>query len=876
MPTITPRLDISNRRRGGWWWLPRLALAGLGAGLTAAAMAAVFVYTALAHDLPRLDRFDTMAGVGVTRFEAADGSLVGERYTERRLALAWEDMPRPLILAFLAAEDARFFEHSGLDFRGIVRAMVTNVFAGGVKEGASTITQQLAKILVGADRNWSRKVKEAILARRMEDIYSKPQILAWYINVIFFGHRSYGVQAAAQNYFRKNAWELTLGEMALLAACAQSPSRVNPALDLPGTKSRAAHILDNMVELGWATADEAKAAKAETFIVYPLRDLWGDQTPDFTEAVRRLGPTWNDGERNFLERGLTIRMAVDPAAQRVAHDTLDEALVGLQKKQGYPGPLAKDLTREAFFAKNAKWVAKVQTETGLVREGARVLGRVAAVDDKTAKIELTEGLSGSLELKASAWATGWTIFPMGVDKDGKPARDTSKRVSFNGKLTSLDDAITVGDIVMLRVLAPPPPPKPKKPAKPKKGDKKTEVKDPEPVVEAKVDPKTNMAFALEPVPMMQGAVVSTPLAAGGIDALATGWDFDRSEIDRSLSVRPTGSTMKPLAYALAYDRGLPPSEPVFYEVTRNKEKVSVQSNPWQGLIESSNPVSEYVFGSVLKRVAAGDWQRWGESLGLMPCVDNPNKAGEPPVCPLKAFADGDTVNYVAEVKGASQRPRGMLSAFATFAREGRRPRLDLVRKVVDRDGRVLERNYAPVDPWADVEDAFIALYDRAAAPERPVISPTTAYLIARNLAEAVKKGTGEKASAIGREAAGKTGTQDYDVWFSGFTADRAATLWIGPDDNERTIGPSTSSNLFYGSDVAAAWADFMRAVDRVGKGDKRARIAEVVPGDIVVVTIDPPTGLVARDPASGVAIPHRKGTEPTELVPEPIVDDTGF
>ncbi len=869
-----PRLTIDNRRRGGWWWLPRLAVAGLGAGITAAAMAAVLVYTALAHDLPRLDRFDTMAGVGVTRFEAADGSLVGERYTERRLALSWEEMPRPLILSFLAAEDARFFEHSGLDFRGIVRAMVANFFAGGVKEGASTITQQLAKILVGSDRKWSRKVKEAILARRMEDIYSKPQILEWYINVIYFGHRSYGVQAAAQNYFRKNAWELTLGEMALLAGCAQSPSRVNPALDLPGSKARAAHILDNMVKLGWATAEEAKAAKAETFIVYPLRDLWGDQTPDFTEAVRRLGPSWSDGERDFLERGLTIRMAVDPAAQRVAHDTLDEALVGLQKKQGYPGPLAKDMTREAFFAKNAKWVAKVQTETGLVREGARVLGRVAAVDDKTAKIELTEGLSGSLELKASAWATGWTIFPMGVDKKGKPMRVTSKRVSFNGKLTSLDNAITVGDIVMLRVLAPPPPPKPKKPAKPKKGDKKTEVKVPEPVVEAKVDPKTSMAFALEPVPMMGGAVVSTPLGAGGIDALATGWDFDRSEIDRSLSVRPTGSTMKPLAYALAYDRGLPPSHLVHYVEIKDKVRIPRKSLAWQGLIASNNPVSEEVFGIALRRVARGDWQRWGETLGLMPCVPNPDPK-EDPKCLLQAFANGDKIEFVGEVKGASQRPRGMLSAFATFAREGRRPRLDLVRKVVDRDGRVLERNYAPVDPWADVEDAFIALYDRAAAPERPVISPTTAYLITRNLAEAVKSGTGEKASTVGREAAGKTGTQDYDVWFTGFTGDRAATLWIGADDNERTIGPSTDSNLFYGSDVAAAWARFMRGVDKVGKGDKRPGVAAVVPPDVSVIMIDNETGLALRDPTTGVPIPHRKGTEP-ELVPEPVVDDTNF
>lgn len=856
-----PRLSIANRRNGGWWrHLLRVAGAGLGLGITSAAMAAVLVYTALAHDLPRLDAFDKMAGVGVTRFEAADGSLVGERYTERRLALAWEDLPRPLILAFLAAEDERFFEHSGIDFRGIVRAMVTNLFAGDVKEGASTITQQLAKILVGSDRNWSRKVKEAILARRMEDLYSKEQILAWYINVIYYGHHSYGVQAAAQNYFRKNVWDLTLAEMAALASCAQSPSRVNPALDLAGTKSRAGHVLENMVELGWATAEEAKAAKAEMYKVYPLRDLWGEQVPDFTEAVRRLGPRWNDGDRTFLERGLTIRMAVDPAAQRAAHEALDGALVDLQKKQGYPGPLGRALTeaeRDAFFAKNAKWIARASDKKlGLPQVDARVLGRVAEVSEKSARIDLSPALSGSLDLKASTWATAWTTFPRNAD--GK--LDSSGKVSFGGKLSSLNNALAVGDIVLVRVVAPPPPPKPKpaKAPKPSKTDKKKgesapEEKKEEVVVAAPVvDPARNLLFELEPVPMMEGALLSTPLAGGGIDALATGWDFDRSEVDRTLALRQTGSIIKPIVYAKAYDLGLPPSALISgapfreggYNPTGARAKEDLLA--WVALAESENAVSLRVHQHVQDRVSPEEWKTWGERLGL------PR--------PL----EGNT----SEVLGMDQTARGMLNAFATFARAGRSPTLPLVRKVVDKDGLVLERNYAPTDPWAHTADAFIALYDAAQTVVVPAISPTTSYLISENLVAAVKTGTGQKAKNLGREAAGKTGTLAYDVWFAGFTGQRAAVAWIGADRRERTLGPSERDNKVYGASAALPmWVSFMKAVDRVAKGETRPGVADVVPPDVINVAIDPATGLVASK--DGMTIPHRRGTEPTEMAPEP-------
>ena len=201
-------VTILNPRAGGPLAVVfRAALAALIFGVLSAAVGITVLYTAFASELPRLDDFDALIRPGVTRFEASDGQLVGEWYQQRRIALPWSDLPQGLILAFLAAEDARFFEHRGVDFRGVLRAMVENLRAGGIKQGASTITQQLAKTLVGNEKSYSRKVREAILARRIEDLYTKQQILTWYLNAIYLGHGSYGVQAAAQNYFRKDVAE---------------------------------------------------------------------------------------------------------------------------------------------------------------------------------------------------------------------------------------------------------------------------------------------------------------------------------------------------------------------------------------------------------------------------------------------------------------------------------------------------------------------------------------------------------------------------------------------------------------------------------------------------------------------------------------------
>ncbi len=851
-PSPTALVEVVNPRRGG---LPGAILRGFVASLILAVLlvglAGFWTYAFFARDLPRLDTFDRLERSTVSRFMAADGTLVGEWSDERRLALRWEEVPSDLVLAFLAAEDARFFAHTGIDLVGIFRAMVTNLRAGGIKEGASTITQQLAKTLVGDEKSLTRKAREAILARRMEDLYTKKQILSWYLNAIFLGHGSYGVQAASQNYFRKNVWQLELAEMAMIAGLPQSPSRVNPVVDMPAAKKRMAHILGNMRQRGWITEEEEAEALAYEFTIYPRADLLGDHVPFYTETVRRQVVQTFDGATrggpSWLEQGLTVHMAVEPALQRVAEQALRGTLEGLAKKQGYPGPLGT-MGRDKFFVRNQPWVSQTRIEPGV-----RLLGRVAEVDGKQAKVELSPHVRGTLTSKGASWAGKYSEYPVD-DKTGE--RKIRGSVSFWAKLGSMEKTFAPGDVVLVEITKVPglraEDGKKKTKAKKKKGeDEGTEEPAAEETAEAK-DPSpealTQLEFELVPVPLMEGAVVSFPTHSGGMDVMVGGWDFDRSQVNRVYALRQTGSTMKPIVYAKAYDMGLPPST-VFSGAPFHYDDGHTQYNPtgarvvpdmsaWDALTKSENSVSLRVFEWVLRNTSLADYKAWGQRLGL--------------THPLQG--------NISEVLGGDQTPFGMAHAFGVFARRGYGPRMHTVRKVVDRAGNVLHRNIGPLDPYATFPEAIVALWETNLRPEQPRINPSTAFLATANLAEAVQRGTGTRAKAVDHQAAGKTGTLPFDVWFNGWTWHRHTLVWVGADRRERVLGRSYEVNKVYGGDTALpAWVEFMKQVD-VGRA-KRA-LLERPPGEVNYTRIDPATGL--RAVGGGAMIPHRAGTEPSE------------
>ncbi|MEZ4267270.1 MAG: transglycosylase domain-containing protein [Myxococcota bacterium] len=808
---------MNPRRPGGVLGVLLRSLFALALwGGLAASVLVLGVYAHYARDLPRLDGFDDLSSAGVTTFTSADGQVVGEWYQERRIQMRWDQLPRQLVLAVLAAEDARYFSHSGVDFKGVVRAMITNLKAGDVREGASTITQQLAKAIVGADKSYVRKIREAILARRMEDLYTKQQILTWYLNAGFLGHGSYGVQAAAQNYFRKDLWDLDLAEHAMIAGSFQSPGRVNAAVNLPAARQRMGHVLAQMQRRGWITTDEANAALKKQLVVYPMRDPLGDHVPEYAEAVRRdIVQRYGSADKSWLDLGLRVSLAVDPVVQRMASKTLGEALEDIARKQGYPGPLAR-MERAAFFER----VHGQLPAAGPV-EGVRYLGRVAEVKAKEATVELGPDANGTLSLGRTRWAVPYTELPL----TAKGGRDRSKNVSFEGKIDALTKALAPGDVVWVEVL-----------------------------------PAKDGANALDliPIPRMEGAIISHMQVAGGVDAMVGAWDFDRSQVDRTHAIRQTGSTMKPIVYAKAYDSGLPPSA-LFsgapfreggYNPTgaRSKDDMIV----WNALVKSENSVSLRVLQDVLKRSGLASYQEWGRKLGLGRTLEG----------------------HTSEVLGADQTPFDMAHAFGVFALRGMAPQMNTIRKVVDSEGRVLERHISPLDAWSTTSEAVTAVWEGVVRPRQRVIEASTAYIITANLNEAVTRGTGKHAKLEGLEVAGKTGTLPYDVWFDGYTDTRTAVVWIGADLRERPVGRSEKSNKIYGGDAAApAWQAFM---DAVRPSRNYGSLVQKPPADVVWLQVDAATGLLGCD-GKGQRVPHKKGTEPADCAinaqsPENVLD----
>ncbi len=806
-----PTIELSNRRRGG---LPgtvarAVVVVGVWLGLAGGAAGGVaYVHYARGITPAVVRSFGDEGPTAATRFTAADGQVVGEWALERRVEVPWEALPQRLILAFLAAEDARFFAHGALDLRGIARAALANLASGRITGGGSTITQQLAKRLVGPRKSLARKAREAILARRLEDLYSKVEILTMYLNSVYLGHHSDGVQAAAQNYFHKDVSELTLGECALLAGLPQQPSRANPVRNPQAARRRQAYVLGQMVRWGWASEAEAQAAKDEPWTLYPRADLLGDHLPAYVEPVREEIATRYGAEGDpqaWLRRGLQVSLQVEPGHQAVARGALAAALEDLARKQGFAGALGT-LDRATFFARNARWLPRDAPPA----PGARLVGRVARVTKRAAAVELGEGLAGTIPLARTRWAGPYTEQPRGL----RGKRRRRAKASFKPRLGDMRDALKPGDVVLV------------------------DVRGGEPGA---------LDLDLVPVPLMGGALLSTPLGAGGLDAAVGTWDFDRSQVDRTRALRQTGSVMKPIVYSLAYDLGLPPSA-LFsgapfragkYNPTgrRTKDDMLV----WDALVRSENSVSLRVLQYVLGHTSLATYRGWGERLGL--------------ARPLQ----GNT----AEVLGGDQTPESILGAYTVFATRGLAPRLPRIRKVVDAQGRVLERHITPVDPHANAGDTIRAVWDAALHPRARRVDEKTAYLMEANLVDVVRRGTARRARKLGVSAAGKTGTLPYDVWFVGFTSNRAALVWLGADRRRRTLGPSEAHNVIHGGDAALpAWLAYMQAVDR----DVPAReLDKRVPRGVAHYRVDPETGLLAR--SGGRVIPHLEGTQPKAFAP---------
>ena len=351
-------------------WARRLSWTIYGLFFTAflgAAAAGGYIYYHFLSDLPDFTSIKEFRPAVVTQIFARDGQRIGEFYSEKRIEVPYSRLPRHLVLAFVAAEDSRFFEHPGVDLSGIARAFFRNLEAGHVVEGGSTITQQVVKrILLTSEKSFARKIREAVLAYRIDNYLSKEEILHIYLNHIFLGHGAYGVEAAAQEYFSKHVENLNLAEASILAGIPKAPSRYDPYVNPQRAKERQAYVLRRMAEVGFISKADEEAALQQPIKLKPYRPEWIKECGYFNEHVRTLLED-RFGKDSVYNMGLKVYTTADVELHKVAQDAIDEGIDGLIKRNGYHGPLRHLAGKElkTYQTKQIKYYNKYPPRKGL-------------------------------------------------------------------------------------------------------------------------------------------------------------------------------------------------------------------------------------------------------------------------------------------------------------------------------------------------------------------------------------------------------------------------------------------------------------------------------------------------------------------------------
>jgi len=721
--------------------------AAVAVGLIGLIVAVVYV-ARVSQDLPDYSQLAEYEPPITSRVHAGDGRLIAEFARERRVFVPIDRIPPTLSNAFLAAEDANFYEHSGLDFRGILRATINNI--GNVLrddrlEGASTITQQVAKnFLLSSDQRLERKVREMILARRIERAFEKDQILELYLNEIYFGRRSYGVAAAAMNYFGKSLDELTLSESAFLAAVVNGPARFHPTRHPERTLDRRNWVLSRMAVEGFITQEEAEAAAQEPMLV--IERFSGQEyvaAEYFVEEARRqLFDTY--GEEQLYNGGLSIRTTLDTGLQLAATNALRSGLESYDRRHGYRGALG-DVDADGGWADrlaefeaprdlNEGWMLAVileVTETN-VRIGYLVPpedeeGEVIDVesqDDPDAESgpEPAEGLIALSELE---WA-----------------RQSLADGLMGPTINRPSDVLSVGNVILTEELLD--------------------------------DDGASTGFGLRQVPAVNGGLLALDPHTGRVLAMAGGYSFQQSQFNRTTQARrQPGSSFKPFVYAAALDNGYTPVSMVldapfvasggpdlrFYRPQNYSERFYGMSTLRLGLELSRNVMTV----------------RLAQEMGMEPISDYGERFG--------IYDDLEPVLAMSLGAGETTLWR-LVTAYGALVNGGARIEPTIIDRVQDRDGQSIYVH----DPRASDEYDVAEWRPRMAEPEVPelgeaVVSPVTAYQVVHILEGAVQRGTGTALRSLGRPLAGKTGTtNDFrDAWFVGFGPDIVVGAYVGFD-----------------------------------------------------------------------------------------------
>lgn len=748
-------------------------------------------------DLPDYSQLAKYDPATLTRLYAADGKMLAEYATEKRIFVPLSAIPKTVINAFLSAEDKNFYNHAGIDFTGLARAIRDNVLKYGSDRslvGGSTITQQVVKnFLLSNEKSIERKAKEAILAMRISQVYSKDKILELYLNEIYLGLGSYGVAAAAQNYFNKSLDELTVEEVALLATEPKAPAQYNPRKNYDAAKERRDWVIDRMRDDGHITSEQAKIAK-DTPIILRNRDAAEIVQADFfSEEVRRtLSGMY--GSEVLYGGGLVVKTTLNPQLQKAADNALQKALIEYDRRRGYRGAVTNLPNGKEW---KVKLIALTKEHEYHLLDGQK-FAVVSELDEHKAQIYFYDDKRGIIPFTLLKWTRL-------VVADGKLGAEVRKPA----------DILKIGDVVMVSPLSD----AEEKILNSKKlSNNKKQLDAKKTVVE-----DIKKTWSLAQVPEINGAMVVLDPHTGRVLAMSGGYAYGGTEFNRATQAkRQPGSSFKPFVYMAGLENGFTPADTIL------DAPVELSQGAGQAAWKPSNYHGEYL-GPTTMRVGLEKSRntmtvRIAQATGLDKVLEIGKRFG---------IYDDPASNF-SIVLGASETTLlRMVNAYGMIANGGKRITPSLIERIDDRHGKAIYRRDDRICSDCKIADASIANSDLA-PPELPdireqVADPRVVYQVTSMLQGAATRGTAASSKAIGKIVAGKTGTTNdsLDTWFVGFSPDLVAGVFVGYDKprtlGRRETGASVALPAFIGF-MKDALADVPNKPFRIPRGIQLVKV----------------------------------------------------
>lgn len=685
-----------------------------------------FLYEKYSKNLPNYDQLQSYTPLITTRLYAADGTLINEFSKEKRVFVPIANTPKHLINAFLAAEDANFYNHYGIDPIAILRTSIQNAIAllkgDPIVGGASTITQQVVKnFLLTNEKTYERKIKEAILAYRMTKSFSKDQILELYLNQIYLGSGAYGVAVAAETYFDKSIDELTIEEDALLATLPKAPSKLDPRKNLAKAKIRRDWVISRMLDEGFITSEEAKIA-TDTPIVLKEENPENISKADFFSDSVKKELTDLYGSDNVFEDGIVVRTTLDAKLQKIASKALENGIEEYDQKHGYRGALKKIDT-------SVNWQNELQSfDIDQLYKPSWKKAVVLSLSNDSASIGVENGNLGSIKLSSLSWARKY----IDIDNVG----NAIKKVS---------DVFSVGDVIL---------------------------------VEKNIEQDT---YSLRQIPEVNGAFIAIDPHTGRVLAMLGGYIDAPNQFNRATqAMRQPGSTLKTFGYIAALENGMTPATVIMdEEVTLNQGgdlppyKPSNYSNHYYGPTTLRTGLEKSINVTTVRMADQAGLDNVVDVVKRFGVNDNPQRIYSLVLGSTETSLIRLVTAYAMMVNGGNRINPSMIEKIqdrngATIYRRDKRSCEDCLVKGPNKE---------------DITIPVLSDY------RERITDSATAYQITSMLQGVVERGTSVRAKAIGKIVAGKTGTTNnsYDSWFVGFSPDLVAGAYIG-FDLPRTLG----------------------------------------------------------------------------------------